>query len=43
LIYPPNYPDEPAVILEENFGPAKALKALERMEEVLNLLGDSNP
>ena len=36
LIYPPNYPEEPAVLLEELIGPAEALKALSRMEEIVN-------
>lgn len=36
LVYPPNYPEEPAVLLEELFGPAEALKALARMEEIIN-------
>ncbi len=43
LIYPPNYPEEPAVMLEANISPADALVALERMEQVLNLTSDSEP
>lgn len=28
LIYPPNYPESPAILLEEVFGPGEALDAL---------------
>jgi len=34
LIYPPNYPQEPAILLEGFVGPANALKVLARMEEI---------
>ena len=37
LIYPPNYPEEPAVLLEELISPDDALKALARMEEILGI------
>jgi len=35
IIYPPNYPNEPAILLEELISPADALRVLDRMEEVL--------
>ena len=38
LIYPPNYPAEPAVLLNELISPADALKVLARMEEIQNSL-----
>ena len=38
LIYPPNYPQEPAIMLPELFGPAEALKVLERMEKIQSQL-----
>ena len=38
LIYPPNYPEEPAILLEELFGPNEALKVLERMEKIQNMM-----
>lgn len=31
LIYPADYPARPAILLEELFGPAQALKALDRI------------
>jgi thiol:disulfide interchange protein len=34
LIYPPNYPEEPAILLEELISPDDALKVLARMEEI---------
>ena len=34
LIYPPNYPQEPAILLEGFIGPSDALKVLARMEEI---------
>ena len=34
LIYPPNYPEEPAILLEELISPGDALKALARMEKI---------
>ena len=34
LIYPPNYPEEPAILLEALISPADALKVLARMEEI---------
>lgn len=44
LIYPPNYPEEPAILIEALFGPAEALKVLERMEKIQNgLQGSSAP
>ncbi len=36
LIYPPNYPEEPAVLLEELITPDDALKALARIERIIN-------
>ncbi len=30
LIYPSNYPEEPAILLEGLFGPGEAIKALEK-------------
>ncbi len=41
LVYPPNYPEEPAILLEEIISPADALKALARMEQIVNG-GESN-
>ena len=38
IIYPPNYPAEPAVLLNELISPADALKVLARMEEIQNSL-----
>lgn len=35
LIYPPNYPTEPAVLLEELISPDDALRALDRMEKIV--------
>ena len=32
LIYPPNYPDEPAIMLPEFISPGIALEALSRIE-----------
>jgi thiol:disulfide interchange protein len=46
LIYPPNYPDEPAILLEELITPEQVLTALNRMEDVqemYRLQADSNP
>lgn len=39
LIYPPNYPEEPAILLEELISPSDALKVLARMEEIQNRIG----
>lgn len=36
LIYPPNYPEEPAILLEELISPGDALKVLARMEKIQN-------
>ena len=38
IIYPPNYPAEPAVLLNELISPADALKVLARMEAIQNSL-----
>ena len=35
LIYPPNYPEEPAILLEELISPDDALLALGRMEQIV--------
>lgn len=35
LIYPPNYPTEPAIKLDSLFGPADVHKVLDRMEQVI--------
>lgn len=35
LIYPANYPEEPAILLEELISPADALAALKRVENSL--------
>ena len=35
LIYPPNYPEEPAILLEELISPDDALLALKRMEKIV--------
>jgi hypothetical protein len=32
LLYPPNYPEEPAILLEELISPADVLEALGRLE-----------
>jgi hypothetical protein len=34
LIYPPNYPEEPCILLEGLISPSDALKVLARMEEI---------
>ena len=34
IIYPPNYPTEPAILLDGLIGPAQALQVLDRMEEL---------
>jgi len=34
LIYPPNYPDEPAIKLEPLISPAQIHKVLDRLEEI---------
>ncbi len=34
LVYPPNYPEEPAILLEAIISPADALAVLERMQEI---------
>ena len=36
LIYPPNYPEEPCILLEGLIGPADALEVLARMEQIQN-------
>jgi hypothetical protein len=43
LIYPPNYPQEPAILLEELISPDDALRALDRMESIVKTTkeGDS--
>ncbi len=38
LVYPPNYPEEPAILLEELISPSDALDVLARMEEIQNTL-----
>ncbi len=38
LIYPPNYPEEPAILLEAIISPGDALRVLERMEAIQNSL-----
>ena len=35
LIYPPNYPEEPAILLEELISPDDALLALDWMEKIV--------
>jgi hypothetical protein len=35
VIYPPNYPDEPAIMIDTLFGPTEALKILDRIQEVV--------
>jgi hypothetical protein len=34
IIYPPNYPSEPAILLDGLIGPSQALQVLERMEQI---------
>lgn len=36
LIYPHNYPQEPAILLDAAFSPGDALKILARMEHIQN-------
>jgi hypothetical protein len=36
LIFPPNYPEEPAILLEGLISPANALEVLARMELIQN-------
>lgn len=36
LIYPPNYPEEPAIRLEAIVSPADVNKVLDRMEEIVS-------
>jgi hypothetical protein len=36
LIYPPNYPEEPCILLEGLISPSDALKVLARMEQIQN-------
>ncbi len=36
LIYPPNYPEEPCILLEGLISPGDALKVLARMELIQN-------
>jgi len=35
VIYPPNYPEEPAIMIDTLFGPAEAMKILDRIQEVI--------
>lgn len=39
LIYPPNYPAEPAILIDAVFSPGDALKVLARMEKIQNGAG----
>ena len=43
LIYPPNYPEEPAILLEALISPGDALKVLARMEQIQKGLQLSSP
>ncbi len=43
IIYPPSYPAEPAVLLNELISPADALKVLARMEKIQNSLPQNKP
>ena len=36
LIYPHNYPQEPAILIDALFSPADAIKILDRMEHIQN-------
>ena len=36
LIYPPNYPEEPAILIDAVFSPQQALDVLARMEKIQN-------
>ncbi len=36
LVYPHNYPEEPAILLDALISPADALKVLARMEQIQN-------
>ena len=38
LIYPPNYPEEPAILIDALYSPDEALKVLARMEEIQNMV-----
>ena len=35
VIYPPNYPEEPAIMIDTLFGPTEALKILDKIQEVM--------
>lgn len=39
LVYPPNYPDEPAILLEEIISADDALKVLDRIAEINGRIG----
>lgn len=38
LIYPPNYPEEPAILLEVIVYPSDVLKVLDRMAEIQEMM-----
>ena len=38
LIYPPNYPEEPAIMLNELVVPADVQKVLDRMEKIQGMM-----
>jgi hypothetical protein len=35
VIYPPNYPEEPAIMIDTLFGPKEALKMLDRIQNIM--------
>ncbi len=43
LVFPPNYPVEPAILLEELISPDDALRVLARMEEIQAYYGTPKP
>ena len=42
VIYPPNYPEEPAILLDETISPTDVLRVLDRMEEIQRRISDSS-
>jgi len=41
LVYPPNYPEEPAILIDALFSPGDALKVLTRMEKIQNSIASN--
>ena len=38
LIYPPNYPEEPAIMLDELVAPADVQRVLDRMQKIQEMM-----